>query len=160
LISKQAEATMGAFWTHETIVAEREGYPVDLMRVEDWGVPIYNELVIVTSEETMRDRGELVEQVLGIVRDGYLAAAADQEAALDALVAAYPEADIEVEREGLALLAELWTQPSPGFGILVREQWTEFAAWMLANGLLSQEVDASQAIAGSFVTESVATPVA
>jgi putative hydroxymethylpyrimidine transport system substrate-binding protein len=160
LISKQAEATMGAFWTHETIVAEREGYPVDLMRVEDWGVPIYNELVIVTSEQTMRDRGEVVELVLGIVRDGYLAAAADQETALNALVTAYPEADIEVERKGLALLAELWAQPSPGFGILVREQWTEFAAWMLANGLLSQEVDASQAIAGSFISESVATPAA
>ena len=160
LISKQADATMGAFWTHETIVAEREGYPVDLMRVDDWGVPIYNELVIVTSEETWQQQGVMVERVLGIVRDGYLAAAVDQEAALNALVSAYPEADVEVEREGLALLAELWAQPSPGFGVLVQGQWTEFAAWMLANGLLSQEVDASQAIAGSFVTDSVATPVA
>jgi putative hydroxymethylpyrimidine transport system substrate-binding protein len=158
LISGQAEATMGAYWTHETIVAEREGYAVDLMRVEDWGVPIYNELVVVTSEETWQQRGEMVEQVLAVIRDGYLAAAADQEAALDALIAAYPEADSEVEQEGLALLAELWAQPSPGFGVLVREQWAEFAAWMLANGLLAQEVDAGQAVAGSFVLDSVATP--
>ena len=159
LISGQAEATMGAFWTHETIVAEREGYPVDMMRVDDWGVPSYNELVLVTSEETLETWADMVETVLRIVRDGYLAAAADQEAALGSLLAAYPEADIDVEREGMALLADLWTQESPGFGVLVRQQWSEFATWMTANGLLTREVDASQAIAGPFVTDSVATPV-
>ena len=159
LISGQAAATMGAFRTHETIVAEREGYPVDLMRVEDWGVPLYNELVLVASEETLSSRADLVETVLGTVRDGYLTAAADQEAALKALLAAYPEADIEVEREGLALLAELWSQSSASFGVLVPEQWSAFAGWMTANGLLTAEVDVSQAIAGPFVVEGVGTPV-
>lgn len=160
LISGQAEAAMGAFWTYETIVAEREGYAVDLMRVEDWGVPLYNELVLVTSEETLATRSAMVESVLGIVRDGYLAAAAHQGVALSALVAAYPEADVDVESQGLALLAELWTQESPGFGILVQEQWSAFAEWMTANGLLTSEVDAAQAIAGPFVVEGIATPVA
>lgn len=159
LISAQAQAVMGAYWTHETIVAEREGYPVDLMRVEEWGVPVYNELVLVTSEETLQAKSEMVEAVLGIVREGYLAAAADQEAALDALVSAFPEADIEVEREGIALLAALWAQPAPGFGVLVSEQWVAFAQWMAENDLLTAEVDAITAIAGSLVIDSAATPV-
>jgi putative hydroxymethylpyrimidine transport system substrate-binding protein len=51
VISGQTDAVMGAYWTHETILAEQEGYPVSMMRVEEWGVPDYYELMLVTSEE-------------------------------------------------------------------------------------------------------------
>ncbi len=56
VISEQTDAVMGAYWTHETILAEQEGYPVSMMRVEDWGVPDYYELVLVTSEEKIAGR--------------------------------------------------------------------------------------------------------
>lgn len=136
VISNGAVAVMGAFWTHETIVAEQQGYPVDLMHVEDWGVPIYNELVLVTSEETHATRSDAITNVLGVIRDGYLAAAADTAAALDALVTAYPETELAVETEGVALLAELWAEPSPGFGAIDRGAWQAFAEWMVGSGLL------------------------
>ena len=70
LISGQAAAVMGAFWTHETIVAELEGYPVDMMKVEDWGVPLYDELVLVSSEKTLANKRDLVDAVLDAVREG------------------------------------------------------------------------------------------
>ncbi len=136
LISNQAVAVMGAYWTHETIVAEQEGYPVNLMKVEDWGVPSYNELVLVTSEETARDQPEMVSAVLGAVRDGYLAAAADQPSALDLLIAAYPETDRAVEEQGIALLADLWTEANPGFGVIDPVAWQSFAEWMVSRSLL------------------------
>jgi putative hydroxymethylpyrimidine transport system substrate-binding protein len=51
VISGQVDAVMGAYWTHETILAEQEGYPVTMLRVEEWGVPDYYELVLVASED-------------------------------------------------------------------------------------------------------------
>ena len=145
LISGQAVAVMGAYWTHETIVAEREGYPVDLMKVEDWGVPIYNELVLVTSEVTLASKRDLVDAVLPVIRDGYLAAAADQARAVDILVEAYPETDRAVEEEGIALLADLWTASKPGFGVLETDKWTEFATWMIEHELLPRDFSAEGA---------------
>lgn len=136
LISGQAAAVMGAYWTHETIVAEREGYAVDLMRVDDWGVPLYNELVLVASEETAASRSETVLATLDAVRKGYLAAAGDQQTALADLTAAYPETDLDVETAGIALLADLWTQPYPGFGVIDPRQWQAFTDWMIASTLL------------------------
>lgn len=47
VISEQVDAVMGAYWTHETILAEQEGYPVTMLRVEEWGVPDYYELVLM-----------------------------------------------------------------------------------------------------------------
>ena len=59
VISGQTDAVMGAYWTHETILAEQEGYPVSMMRVEEWGVPDYYELVLVTSEERCASRSRI-----------------------------------------------------------------------------------------------------
>ena len=39
LISGQVDASLGAFWTHEPILAEQEGYPTSVLKVDDWGVP-------------------------------------------------------------------------------------------------------------------------
>jgi putative hydroxymethylpyrimidine transport system substrate-binding protein len=62
LISGQVAASLGAFWTHEPILAEQEGYPTSFLKVDDWGVPPYYELVIAASEDTISERLELVER--------------------------------------------------------------------------------------------------
>ncbi|MBA3274735.1 MAG: ABC transporter substrate-binding protein, partial [Chloroflexia bacterium] len=36
IFSGRADAVIGVYWTHETILAEREGYPVRYLRVEEW----------------------------------------------------------------------------------------------------------------------------
>jgi putative hydroxymethylpyrimidine transport system substrate-binding protein len=158
LISGQAAAVMGAFWTHETIVAEQEGYPVSMMKVEDWGVPLYDELVLVTSEETLAKRAELVTGALGAIREGYLAAAADQQQAIELLMAAYPESDRAVEEQGIALLAKLWTQTDPGFGIMLPDAWARFADWMIEHQLLPSGFELDGTIGANLPTASPATP--
>ena len=50
LISKRVDAVVGAYWTHESISAQNQGFPVVVMRMEEWGVPDFYELVLVTSE--------------------------------------------------------------------------------------------------------------
>ena len=158
LISGQAAAVMGAFWTHETIVAELEGYPVNMMKVEDWGVPLYDELVLVSSEKTLADKRDLVDAVLDAVREGYLAAAADPKQAIDILVAAYPETERPVEEQGIALLAELWTQPEPGFGIMEPDAWAKFADWMIEHELLPDGFELDDTIGANLPPLPLATP--
>jgi putative hydroxymethylpyrimidine transport system substrate-binding protein len=158
LISGQAAAVMGAFWTHETIVAELEGYPVEMMKVEDWGVPLYDELVLVTSEETLATKREMVTGALEVIRAGYMAAAADQTQAIDILVAAYPETERPVEEQGIALLADLWTQPDPGFGIMDPDAWAKFADWMIEHDLLPAGFELADTIGANLPAQPSATP--
>ena len=158
VISGRVDAVMGAYVTHETILAEREGYPVATLRVQDWGVPDYYELVLVASEATVADRPDLVAAFLGAARLGYGAAAAEQDAALDALVAASPDLDRAVEAEGLVLLAPLWTDGVPAFGVQAAERWDAYAAWMVGRGLLPADVDIAAAWTGALLPTPAATP--
>jgi putative hydroxymethylpyrimidine transport system substrate-binding protein len=158
LISGQADAVMGAYWTHETILAAREGYPVDILRVEDWGVPDYYELVLVASEETVAQRAELVTSFLRATQHGYADAVADQGAALDALVAAYEGIDREVETEGLRLLVPVWTDEVAAFGEQAPARWEAYAAWMKERGLIPADLDATRAYTTALLPTPPATP--
>jgi putative hydroxymethylpyrimidine transport system substrate-binding protein len=160
VISGQADAVMGAYWTHETIVAEQQGYPVDILRVEQWGVPDFYELVIVASETTIARQPDLVRAFLGAVVTGYDAAIADPAAALDTLASAYPETDRAVEQRGLELLIPVWTDHVPQFGAQTAERWQAYGEWMKRRGLIPADLDISRAFTSDFLPPGAATPVA
>ena len=159
LVSGQVDASLGAFWTHEPIVAAQEGYATEMLRVDDWGVPPYYELVIAASEETVADRPELVERFLRAVRRGYDDAIADPAAAIAALQAASPDLDVPVEEEGIALLIPVWTANNVPFGTQTAERWDAYAAWMTERGLLPPGLDVSAAWRAD-LAPSLATPEA
>ncbi len=158
LISGRVDAVMGAYWTHETILAEREGHPVDVLRVEQWGVPDYYELVLVTGEDTVAERPDVVTAFLAATQRGYLDAVADQAAALDALAAAYEAVDRAVEAEGLRLLVPVWIDGITAFGEQTPARWDAYAAWMKERGLIPADLDVSRAYTTALLPTSPATP--
>jgi len=158
LVSGQVDASLGAFWTHEPILAEQEGYATNVLKVDDWGVPPYYELVITASEATVNDRPELVERFLHATRRGYEAAIADPAAAIAALQAASPDVNVPVEEAGIALLAPVWTGGGVPFGTQTAERWDAYAAWMAERGLIPADLDVAAAWHGDLVPTG-ATPV-
>ena len=161
VISGRADGALGAYWTHETILAEREGYPVSLLRVEEWGVPPYYELVLVASEQTAADDAETVRRFLAAARRGYEAAAAAPAAALDALAAASPDLDRAVEEEGLALVIPAWTAGGVAFGTQEPARWDAYATWMTERGLIPTGLDVAAAYRADLLpTVGAATPEA
>jgi putative hydroxymethylpyrimidine transport system substrate-binding protein len=162
VFSGRADAVIGVYWTHETILAEREGYPVRYLRVEEWGVPDYYELVLVTGESVLDEDGEMVRALLGALQQGYEGAIADPEGALDLLIAESPDLVSEVELEGLDLLMPLWTENGTiPFGLQTAERWDAFGTWLKEQGLLAEEVDVAAAWRGDLLPNSVpATPSA
>lgn len=142
VMSGRADAAIGVYWTHETILAEREGNPVRYFRVEEYGVPDYYELVLVAGEDTIESQAETVTSFLGALRQGYHDAIEDLEAALELLLAESPDLVEEVEREGLDLLAPLWTDEGQvPFGTQTAERWSAYADWAKSEGMLDESVD-------------------
>ena len=162
VLSGRADAVIGVYWTHETILAEREGYEVRYLRIEEWGVPDYYELVLVTGESIANDDPETVRGLLGALQRGYAGAIADPEAALDLLIAESPDLVRDVELEGLELLMPLWTESGTiPFGLQTEERWNAFGEWLKAEGLLGAEVEIGDAWRGDLLPETtIATPEA
>ncbi|HMM40892.1 MAG TPA: ABC transporter substrate-binding protein [Thermomicrobiales bacterium] len=154
LLGKRVDAIIGAYYVHEAILAQQQGEPVNAINVEDYGVPDYYELVLVTSGALIRDHADVVQRVVNAVVAGYAAAAANPDQAIDELVKAYPETDADVEREGIHLIIPMWTDDGAvPFGAQTAERWTAFADWMRQHDILTTDVDASEAFTNQFVEQ-------
>ncbi|HLI51284.1 MAG TPA: ABC transporter substrate-binding protein [Thermomicrobiaceae bacterium] len=136
LISKRVDAIIGGYFTHEAILAEQQGYPVNVMHVQDWGVPTYYELVIVTSEDMVKNHPETVQRFVNAVVQGYDGARQDPTAALNAIAASYKEMDRKVENVGIQRLLPLFTAGAPSFGWQTSQRWVSYANWMTQHKLL------------------------
>ena len=152
LIGKKVDAIVGAYWTHESIAMEKQGYPVSVLRMEEWGVPDFYELVLVAGESAIADDPDVVERFLRATARGFADAIADPQAAVDILVEANPEIDSDLESQGIGLLAPLWSEEGVDFGHQSMERWEGLAAWMKSEGLLGEDVDAADAFTSEFMT--------
>jgi putative hydroxymethylpyrimidine transport system substrate-binding protein len=150
LLGKKVDAIVGGYWVHESIVADLKGQPVNVMKVQDWGVPQYYELVLVASDSTVKSRPDLVERFIRATTKGYVDAHRDQQAALDSLFKAAPETDRELEKRGIVLLAPLWLDDKGAFGNQTSERWHAYADWLKKQGLLKAGVDPAQAFTPRF----------
>lgn len=158
VVSGRVDAALGAFWTHEPILAAQEGFATNTLKVDDWGVPPYYELIIVANEDALEAQRARVEGFLRATRRGYEAAIADPEAALAALQAASPELDLDVETEGIQLLIPVWTNPEGTFGAQAPDRWQAYATWMADNGLIPADLDVASAWSSDLVPEASPTP--
>jgi putative hydroxymethylpyrimidine transport system substrate-binding protein len=151
LLGGRVDAIVGAYWTHESIRIEMEGEPVNIMRMEEWGVPDFYELVLTTSEKTLEDRPEIVERFVRAMRRGFEAANADPQGSIDTLVELNPDTvNEELERRGVDVLQPMWTEGAPSIGWQERERWESFSNWMKSQGFIGDEVDPNKAFTNQF----------
>ncbi len=153
LASGTVDAIVGAYWTHESIVLEQENLPVNVMRMEEWGVPDFYELVLVASEDKVADESEVVQKVVRAFSRGFEYALANPQPSIDMLVSLGGETVLEdVEREGVELLLPMWDDGvAPRFGWQEQSRWNSFAEWMKSRDLIDDSLDPSAAFTNRFI---------
>jgi putative hydroxymethylpyrimidine transport system substrate-binding protein len=140
LLSKKADATLGAFWNYEGVELERRKKDPTIIRMESVGVPTYNELVLVAREEDVRSRGALVRRFVGALARGHRALAKDVTTGVDPLLEANPDL-----QQGLQTAAVRKTLPvffpedkRKPFGWQDPREWEAYGQWMVDNKLLDR----------------------
>ncbi len=161
ILAGRADAVIGAYWTHESILAEQQGTPVGYLKVEDWGVPDYYELVLVSGESFIKDNAAVVSRLLAAIQRGYQDAALDPDAAIEILAKASTDIDKVVERKGIDLLIPLWTDNGKvPFGTQTDARWQAYGGWMKEKALLKGDVDIASAFRADLLPVGTATPTA
>lgn len=151
LLGKKVDAIIGAYGVHESIVAEQQGHPVNIMNIQDWGVPDYYELILVTNDTMIKENPDVVRKFLKAAVRGYGEVPQNRAAALDLLKVANAETDLNVERPGLDLLIPYWTANNVAFGTQTTARWQSYADWMRSQGLLDKEVKVSDCFTAEFL---------
>jgi putative hydroxymethylpyrimidine transport system substrate-binding protein len=151
LISKKVDAIIGAYWVHESFIIEEQGYEINILKMEDWGVPDFYELVIVTNEKTVDNKPELINKFINSTFKGYEYSINNPKEAINIMSSINPEIDIELETAGIKLLLPLWKKENGQFGWQDKSKWEKLAIWMLEQQLLNKPVNLDKAFTNQFV---------
>ena len=139
LAAGKVDAATG-FWNDEAVEAARQGIPLRVFKVDEYGAPAYPELVLTTTREELEDEPEAVESIVAATRRGYRFTEAQPQKALGDLLAAnktLEKADTEAQLN--VLLPSLHPLP---FKESVLQEWS---AWASSHELLPKPLDVHKA---------------
>ena len=142
LITGRIDAALGAFWNYEGTELRLRGKKPRIIRMEDAGVPTYNELVLVANEDALERDADKIRAFIGAVSRGTRDLRADPQTAIEGLLEANPDLDPELQEAVVEVTLPLFFAPEgKPFGWQSPEEWDAFAAWMEDNQLLENPAD-------------------
>jgi putative hydroxymethylpyrimidine transport system substrate-binding protein len=146
LLTGRVDAVLGAFWNYEGTELRMRGKRPRIIRMDDAGVPAYNELVLVANEDALERDGDKIRAFIGAISRGTRDLEGDPDKAIEGLLEANPDLDPDLQRAVVDVTLPLFL-PARGkpFAWQDPAQWDAFAAWMHDGELLENPPDAQGA---------------
>lgn len=144
LLSGRADAIFGGSWNVEGAALETQGAKPVAIRAPELEIPPYNELVVIAKEDRVAKEPDLFRRFMEAVERGTAAAIEDPEAAADAIsTRSFGTADPKATKAGLELTLPLLSET----GSIDPEQASDLIDWMHEEGLIDDELPASDLVA-------------
>jgi putative hydroxymethylpyrimidine transport system substrate-binding protein len=152
LKTKKVDATLGAFWNYEGVQLRLEKQRPKIIRMENVGVPTYQELVIVARRQDLAKGGERVRRFMRALAQGHAELRSDPAAGVQPLLKANPDLDRNLQLESVkATLPAFFPAAGKPFGWMDSAQWATYGDWMYSNKLLGRPPNASRALTDEFL---------
>ncbi len=147
MLSKKVDATLGAFWNYEGVDLQRRGKRPVILRMEDLGVPTYDELIVAARTQDLDVAGSSrLRRFLSATAAGTRLLRAQPAAGVDALVKANKGLDPAQELAAVKATLPVFfpADTSKPWGYMAPADWARYELWMRAQGLLKRPpLDAS-----------------
>jgi putative hydroxymethylpyrimidine transport system substrate-binding protein len=139
LLSGRVDATLGAYWNYEAIQLARMRKRPNVIRMNQVGVPDYDELVLVVRQSTLISRPDEIRRLVQAIARGYESVRSDPAAGVAHLVGANPGLDPGFQTAAVraTLPAFFPSSSSNPWGWQDPVQWNSYGQWMLSNHLIS-----------------------
>jgi putative hydroxymethylpyrimidine transport system substrate-binding protein len=142
IVTNSVDAVIGAYINHEVPVLEHKGHSTRYFNPVDFGVPAYNEIVLVTSDDTWQTQQEAIQAFWRGAKKGFDFMKENPDEALQILLSNQNEANFplveEVEKQSLEILLPKMEAEGEAFGSQNAESWTEIRDWMHSEGLIDR----------------------
>jgi putative hydroxymethylpyrimidine transport system substrate-binding protein len=146
LLTGRVDAVLGAFWNYEGTELRLRGKRPQIIRMDEAGVPSYDELVLVANEDALERDGDKFRAFIGALSRGTRDLRREPEQAIDGLLEANPDLDPELQRAVVEVTLPFFLPPrGKPFAWQDPAEWDAFAAWMHDNELLENPPDAQGA---------------
>jgi putative hydroxymethylpyrimidine transport system substrate-binding protein len=152
MLSGKADATLGAFWNIEGVELARRGKHPSIIRMDQAGVPTYDELVMVARQSDLGPRANVIRRFLRALGQGYDFARRDPTTATAELVDANPDLNQATSLAQVkASLPVFFPPKGKPFGFSDPVAWQGYGQWMFRNRLLKRQPNAGDALTNEFL---------
>lgn len=139
LVSGKVDAILGGFWNYEAIDLQQRHKSPTVIRIEQAGVPSYDELVFVANADALDREGPLIRRFIQALARGAHGMERDPNAGVNALLAANHDLDRKLQTASVkATLPRFIAPRGHPYGWLDPAQWTRFGEWMQAHNLINK----------------------
>jgi putative hydroxymethylpyrimidine transport system substrate-binding protein len=148
LLTKRVDAVEGVYWTWEALQARQRGYQVNVMHLERYGVPVYDELVFATATRQLQREAAPLRAFQRATFEGYAYAIAHPAEATRILlkVPGVLSSSRSLIEQSIRLLSPLFHDRTGRYGTMSVAQWQAYADWMTRTHFMSRHVDARTAL--------------
>jgi putative hydroxymethylpyrimidine transport system substrate-binding protein len=137
LVTHRVDAILGGYWNYEAEQLKLAKKHPNVLRLEQLGVPNYDELVFVANGDALERDQSKIRQFMGAVARGVKDLRSNPDAAIKGLLADNPDLEPRLQRASVKVTLPAFSPPAgKPFGWQDPEQWGAFAAWMSKNGIL------------------------
>ena len=140
------DAITSAYRNHELVILKKEGHDIEMIDPADYGVPESYELIIVTGEETLKEKKTLFQKFWRALDKGHEAVKENPEAGLQVLLDHENDSfplDKEIESESLEILLPLMDSENHPFGYQEEESWAAVIDWLFEKKIIEEKFDAN-----------------
>jgi len=153
LLTKRVDATLGMFWNVEGVQLRLQDRKPVILRMDEVGVPTYNELVIVAREADVRSRGPVLRRVMRALARGHQHLREDIDSGVDAVVKANPDLKASLQRAQVQATLPVFfprdkTKP---FGYQREQDWQRYSQWMEENEIIEDAGVGQRAFTNEFL---------
>jgi putative hydroxymethylpyrimidine transport system substrate-binding protein len=140
LATGKVDAILGGYWNYEAVDLRQRGKDPQVIRIEQAGVPTYDELVLVARTDEVKKNADAIRRFLRALEQGAADVKRDPSAAIDALLHASPDLQRPLQEESVRVTTPFF-EPVPGkpYGYMDPAQWKAFDSFMVANHLLKTQ---------------------
>jgi putative hydroxymethylpyrimidine transport system substrate-binding protein len=154
MLSRDVDATLGAFWNYEGTDLRRRGRKPTILRMEKLGVPTYDELVLVARRKDLDQKGaSKVRRFLRATAKGHERLRAQPSVGVDALLKVDPGLERGLQTDVVSETLPVFFPEDRGkpFGWQEPAEWDAYGRWMFEQKLLKRQPDAANALTNEFL---------
>src|SRR5215216_3695330 len=144
LLTGKVDATLGGFENVEVVELDLKKKNPTHFTVDEAGIPLYDELILVTSETTLNEKRDEIRSFLGALSRGTRLAQREPSVAAGFLARANRELDPKLLEEGTKRTPFAEPAGKP-FGYQDPAAWKRFAEFMKTSAILKRDPDAEAA---------------
>ena len=141
------------FYAWQGFQAEQQNIEINVVMMKDWFtcIPDYYTPVVITSEDTISGRPEIVRAVIEALSRGYEFAINSPDEAASLLIAAVPELDPELVKASQKWISQYYQADAPRWGEQKGSVWQGYSDWMVENGILQASISGKDAFTNEFL---------